>query len=76
MRSLLVFLMLATSSLASLQAQAEQVNIYSFRQPFLIEPILKEFTAQTGIETKVIFPKKGLIKRLQREGELSTADLV
>ena len=49
MRSLLVFLMLATSSLASLQAQAKLVNIYSFRKPFLIEPILKEFTSNTGI---------------------------
>lgn len=76
MRSILVFLMLATSSLVSLQVHAQQVNIYSFRQPFLIEPILKEFTAQTGIETKVIFSKKGLIQRLQREGELSPADIV
>ena len=40
---------------------ADVVNIYSFRQPFLIEPILKEFTAQTGIETKVVFAKSGLI---------------
>jgi len=76
MRSILVFLMLTISTLVSLQVQAEQVNIYSFRQPFLIEPILKEFTAQTGIETKVIFSKKGLIQRLQREGELSPADIV
>jgi len=76
MRSILVFLMLTISTLVSLQVQAEQVNIYSFRQPFLIELILKEFTAQTGIETKVIFSKKGLIQRLQREGELSPADIV
>ena len=76
MRSIFVALMLAISSIISLQAHAEQVNIYSFRQPFLIEPILKEFTAQTGIETKVVFSKKGLIQRLQREGELSPADIV
>lgn len=76
MRSIFIVLMLAISSITSLQAYAEQVNIYSFRQPFLIEPILKEFTAQTGIETKVVFSKKGLIQRLQREGELSPADIV
>ena len=64
----------ATLSLPA--AAADQVNIYSFRQPFLIEPILKEFTAETGIKTKVIFAKKGLIQRLQREGELSPADIV
>jgi iron(III) transport system substrate-binding protein len=68
--------MLTIGSIASLQAQAEEVNIYSFRQPFLIEPILKEFTAQTGIETNIIFSKKGLIQRLKREGELSPADIV
>jgi len=76
MRSLLLTLALASSSLLTGIAQAEQVNIYSFRQPFLIEPILAEFTKSTGIETKVIFAKKGLIQRLQREGDLSPADLV
>jgi len=55
---------------------AEQVNIYSFRQPFLIDPILQEFSRETGIKTKVVFAKKGLIQRLKREGELSPADLV
>jgi len=57
-------------------ALAESVNVYSFRQPFLIQPILTEFTKQTGIKSKVIFAKKGLIQRLQREGKLSPADVV
>ncbi|WP_444944834.1 Fe(3+) ABC transporter substrate-binding protein [Microbulbifer sp. ZKSA006] len=55
---------------------AEQVNIYSYRQPFLIEPILKEFTETTGIEAKVVYASKGLNERLQREGRNSPADLV
>ncbi|BBM00100.1 iron ABC transporter substrate-binding protein [Microbulbifer sp. GL-2] len=55
---------------------AEQVNIYSYRQPFLIEPILEEFTEKTGIETKVVYASKGLNERLQREGRNSPADLV
>ncbi|GAA6134742.1 Fe(3+) ABC transporter substrate-binding protein [Oceaniserpentilla sp. 4NH20-0058] len=55
---------------------ADTVNIYSFRQPFLIEPILEQFTKETGIKTKVVFAKKGLIQRLQREGKLSPADVV
>ncbi|WP_444932485.1 Fe(3+) ABC transporter substrate-binding protein [Microbulbifer sp. JTAC008] len=55
---------------------AEQVNIYSYRQPFLIEPILKEFTEKTGIEAKVVYASKGLNERLQREGRNSPADLV
>lgn len=76
MRTFILTLLLAVSGLLPSIAQAEQVNIYSFRQPFLIEPILAEFSAQTGIKTKVIFAKKGLIQRLKREGELSPADIV
>ncbi|NOU51530.1 Fe(3+) ABC transporter substrate-binding protein [Pseudoalteromonas sp. JBTF-M23] len=54
----------------------EEVNIYSFRQPFLIQPILDKFTAQTGVKTNVVFAKKGLIERVKREGKHSRADLV
>jgi len=52
------------------------VNIYSFRQPFLIKPILDDFTQQTGIKTNVVFAKKCLIERVKREGKHSKADLV
>lgn len=72
MRHALIICLLAISSVSF----AETVNVYSFRQPFLIEPILKSFTEETGIETKVIFAKKGLIQRIKREGKLSPADVV
>lgn len=62
--------------LASATMATERVNIYSFRQPFLIEPILVEFSAKTGIETRVIFAQEGLLQRLQREGRLSPADVI
>lgn len=55
---------------------SDVVNIYSFRQPFLIQPILTDFTKQTGIKTNVVFAKKGLIERVKREGKHSKADLV
>lgn len=67
--------LLTTLTAAPTLAQ-DSVNIYSFRQPFLIEPILEKFTAQTGIETNVVFAKKGLIERLKREGKHTRADLV
>lgn len=76
MRSILSAAVLLCSSLLSSFALAEQVNIYSFRQPFLIDPILAEFSKETGIETKIIFAKDGLIQRIKREGELSPADVV
>ncbi|MFY0640719.1 MAG: extracellular solute-binding protein [Bermanella sp.] len=73
MRNLILIACLALTAQFSL---ADSVNIYSFRQPFLIEPILEQFTKETGIETKVVFAKDGLIQRLKREGKLSPADVV
>ena len=48
---------------------AKELNIYSHRQPFLINPFLELFTNETGIKTNVIYSKKGLAQRLQSEGE-------
>jgi len=76
-RSLSRIAIVAGSLFSALAASAaEQVNIYSYRQPFLIEPVLDRFTEETGIETKVIYAKSGLNERLQREGRNSPADLV
>ncbi len=53
-----------------------EVNIYSYRQPFLIKPMLSAFTHQTGIKTNVVFAPKGMITRLQKEGRNSPADMI
>lgn len=55
---------------------AQEVNIYSSRQPQLIDPILAAFTEQTGIKTNVVFLKNGMLERLKAEGRRSPADLV
>ena len=55
---------------------AKEINIYSHRQPFLINPFLEIFTNETGIKTNVIYSKKGLVQRLQSEGENSPADVI
>ena len=44
-------------------AQGE-VNIYSYRQPQLIDPLLKAFTDKTGIKTNVIYAPEGLNERI------------
>ena len=62
--------------LSSPKAISGEINIYSHRQPYLIEPFLKEFTKRTKIKTNVVFASKGLAQRLQAEGEASPADLV
>ena len=55
---------------------AGELNIYSHRQQFLLQPFLDAFTAETGIKTNVVYASKGLAQRLQAEGEASPADVV
>lgn len=55
---------------------ADEVNIYSHRQPELIQPLLDQFTAETGITVNVAFVDKGMAERLKAEGNRSPADLV
>ena len=57
-------------------ALADEVNIYSHRQPELIQPLLDQFTAETGIAVNVAFVDKGMSERLKAEGDRSPADLV
>lgn len=57
-------------------ALADEVNIYSYRQPDLIAPLMDAFTEETGIKTNVLFLNKGLVERIKAEGENSPADLI
>ncbi len=68
-------LVLGSLALAA-PAWAQEVNVYSARQPELIDPILQAFTVETGIKVNSVFMDKGIIERLQAEGDLSPADLV
>jgi iron(III) transport system substrate-binding protein len=61
----------ATSALAD-----GTVNIYTYRQPELIQPVLDAFTAETGIKTEVLFLDKGLEERVAAEGANSPADVI
>ncbi len=54
---------------------AQEVNIYSARQAFLIKPMLDAFSQETGIKANVIFAKQGLIERIANEGRNTHADL-
>ena len=74
--SALALLFLAVIAPCAQAAELGEVNIYSYRQPYLINPLLKAFTDQTGIEVNVIFAEKGLIERIQAEGRNSPADVL
>lgn len=76
-RPLAFSLAFATALCGGAAARAEDtVNIYSYRQPPLIEPVLKAFTEKTGIKTNVLFLDKGLDERILAEGENSPADVI
>jgi len=69
--------LLTTTLLAvAAPAFAEEVNIYSYRQPELIAPLTDAFTAETGIDVNVVHLSKGMVERLRAEGDRSPADLV
>ncbi|MDC0860043.1 extracellular solute-binding protein [Planktomarina temperata] len=55
---------------------AQEVNVYSYREPALIQLLMDGFTEQTGIAVNVAFLNKGMIERLRAEGRRSPADLV
>ena len=71
---------LATTALAliatAVPALAEEVNLYSYRQPELLAPLTEAFTAETGIDVNVAYLEQGMVERLQAEGDRSPADLV
>lgn len=55
---------------------AGEVNIYSYREPGLIKPLLDAFTARTGIKANVVFAQAGLDDRMKAEGANSPADVL
>lgn len=72
-----IFLLLAsTIGVAHGAETGGEVNVYTFRQPGLLKPTFDLFTHRTGITVNVLFMDKGLIERMQAEGDNSPADLV
>lgn len=71
-----VLSLLSSLVFGSVARAAGEVNIYSYRQPVLIQPMLKAFTDKTGIKTNVVYAQKGLEERIAAEGANSPADLI
>ena len=57
-------------------ANAESLNIYSHRQPYLLKPFIEAYTKKTGVKLNVVYSSKGLAQRLAAEGANSPADLI
>jgi len=69
-------LAIGSAVLGATAASAQEVNVYSLRQAFLVEPLFEKFTDQTGIKVNVIFAEKGLVERIKQEGVNSPADVL
>jgi iron(III) transport system substrate-binding protein len=57
-------------------AQSGEVNVYSYREHKLIQPLLDAFTKDTGIKVNVISASSGLEQRIKTEGANSPADVL
>lgn len=72
--------LLASAALAGATApvfaQSGEVNIYSYREQSLLQPLLDRFSDETGIKANVLYAGDGLLERVAAEGELSPADVV
>lgn len=68
--------LIALSLLGSGAAIGAEVNVYSYRQPELLQPLTDAFTAKTGIDVNVAFLNKGMIERLTAEGDRTPADVI
>ena len=63
-------------SFAPAFAQNQTVNIYTYRQPELIAPLLEAFSSETGIKVRTLYLGKGLLERVKAEGVNSPADVI
>ena len=57
-------------------AQSGEVNVYTYREAKLIQPMLDAFTKDTGVKVNVISASSGLEQRIKAEGANSPADVL
>lgn len=57
-------------------SRASEINLYSTREPPLVEPVIAAFTAATGITVKLTYIEDNLVKHMKAEGSASPADVL
>ena len=71
---------LGTALVLALGASAAQasgeVNVYTYRETKLVQPLFDAFTKDTGIKVNVISASSGLEQRIKTEGTNSPADVL
>ena len=57
-------------------AQSGEVNVYTYRETKLVQPLFEAFTRDTGIKVNVVSASSGLEQRMKAEGANSPADVL
>lgn len=71
-----IALAVTAATLISGAASANEVNIYTTREPGLIQPLLDVYKEKTGTTVNTVFLKDGLVERVSSEGDKSPADIL
>jgi iron(III) transport system substrate-binding protein len=58
------------------RASAQELNLYTTREPGLIQPLIDAFSKASGVKVRSIFVKDGLAERVTAEGAKSPADVL
>lgn len=65
-----------TLSFASKAAANGEVNVYTYRETKLIQPLFDAFSKDTGIKVNVVSASSGLEQRMKAEGANGPADVL
>jgi len=55
---------------------ADEINLYTTREPGLIAPLLQAYGQRTGVKVNTVLIKEGLVERVRAEGARSPADVL
>jgi iron(III) transport system substrate-binding protein len=69
-------LFLAGAAWTAPSIAAEEVTLYTTREPKLIQPLLDAYTKESGVKVNTVFVKDGLLERVKAEGDKSPADVL
>jgi iron(III) transport system substrate-binding protein len=79
MRTSRTFVALASALMMTVAGQAAaqgEINVYTYREAKLIQPLFDAFTKDTGVKVNVISASSGLEQRIKTEGTNSPADVL
>jgi iron(III) transport system substrate-binding protein len=69
-------LSLTSPVVSTASAENGEVNVYTYRETKLIQPLFDAFTKDTGIKVNVVSASSGLEQRMNAEGANSPADVL